>query len=158
MQRRLIWVTLFSVTMVITAMYHTRKVHATPKRGCSIASLKGTYAFLNTGIAHTDLDAGHTVDGPIAELGIAFFNGDGERGPIRSTSSINGAIQDWTNSPPHGHYTIEPDCTGSFFSPGPDSVKTYNIVVLDGGKRFLLLDLQPDTIITAEATRLEDKD
>ena len=98
------------------------------------------------------------MGGPIAELGIAFFNGDGKRGPIRRTSSVNGVIQDWTNSPPHGSYTIDPDCTGSFFSPGPDGVKTYNIVVLDGGKRFLLLDLEPDTIVTAEGTRLEEEE
>ena len=53
MQSRLIWVTLFSVAIVVTALYYTRKVHATPKGGCSVASLKGTYAFLNTGVAHT---------------------------------------------------------------------------------------------------------
>ena len=124
-------------------------VHAND-RGCSVASLNGPYAFLNTGVAHTPLD----TPGPIAQLGIAFFNGEGERGPIRSTSSVDGAISDWTNSGPHGSYTIDPDCTGSFFA--VDGTRTYNIVVLDGGKRFLLLDLQPDTIITAEATRLED--
>jgi hypothetical protein len=121
-------------------------------RGCSVASLKGTYAFLNTGVDHT-------VGAPVAELGIAFFNGDGERGLIRRTASQNGAITDWTNSPPpNGSYTIDPDCTGSFFSPGPNAVKTYNIVVLDGGKRFLLLDLEPNTVITAEATRIEGED
>ena len=41
MQRRLIWVTLFSVAIVVTALYHTRKVHATPvhdQRGCSVTS------------------------------------------------------------------------------------------------------------------------
>ena len=30
MQRRLVWVTLFSIAIVVTALYHTRKVHATP--------------------------------------------------------------------------------------------------------------------------------
>jgi len=97
------------------------------------------------------------VGGPIAELGIAFFNGDGKRGKIRRTASLNGVTQDWGDyPPPNGSYTIAGDCTGSFFN--PDGVKTYNIVVLDGGKRFLLLDLEADTIVTAEATRLEDKD
>ena len=41
MHRRLIWVTLFSVAIVVTALYPTRKVHATPVQGCSVASLKG---------------------------------------------------------------------------------------------------------------------
>jgi len=150
MQRRLTWVTLFSVAIVVTGLYHTRTVHAAPKGGCSVASLKGTYAFLNTGVDHT-------VGGPIAELGIAFFNGDGKRGPIRRTASINGAIGDWADQPgTHGSYTIDSDCTGSFFN--PDGGKTYNIVVLEGGKRFLLLGLGPDTIITAEVTRIEAED
>jgi hypothetical protein len=163
MQKRLTWVTLFSVAIVVTALYHTRKVHATPNNDghdvCSVASLKGTYAFLNTGVTHTGLDTpvDHAVNDPVAELGIAFFNGDGKRGPIRSTASFNGTISDWTNSGPHGSYTIDPDCTGSFFA--VDGTKTYNIVILDGGKRFLLLDLQPGTTISAELTRIEeDKD
>ena len=123
-------------------------VHA-HERGCSVASLKGTYAFLNTGVDHG-------AGGPIAELGIAFFNGDGQRGFIRRTASINGVIGDWADIPgPAGRYKIDSDCTGSFFN--TDGGKTYNVVVLDGGKRFLLLSLTPDTIISAEGTRLEEE-
>jgi hypothetical protein len=123
-------------------------VHA-HDRACSLASLKGTYAFRNTGIDRT-------VGGPVGEIGIAVFNGDGKRGLIRRSSSLNGVIQDWEDAPPpNGSYTIDPDCTGSLFN--PDGVKTYNIVVLDGGKRFLLLDLEPDTIVTAEGIRLEEE-
>ena len=112
MQRRLIWVTLFSVAIVVTAMYHTRKVHATPihdhHRGCSVASLKGTYAFRRTGV-------NNVVGGPIAQIGIDVFNGDGTRGLIRSTRSTNGEIRDWTDSPPSGSYTVDLDYTGSIF-------------------------------------------
>ena len=124
-------------------------VHA-HDRGCSVASLKGTYAFQNTGV---DQGAG----GPIAEIGIADFNGDGQRGLIRRTGSSNGVIGDWGDSAsPTGSYKIDSDCTGSFFN--TDGGKTYNVVVLDGGKRFLLLSLAPDTIITAEGTRLDAED
>ena len=52
MRRRLTWVTLFSIAIVVAALYHVRKVHATPDvhhHGCSVASLKGTYAFRRTG-------------------------------------------------------------------------------------------------------------
>ena len=94
------------------------------------------------------------MGGPVGEPGIAVFNGDGKRGLVRRTSSLNGVIQHWTDAPPPNEsYTVDQDCTGSFFS--PDGVKTYNLVVLDGGKRFLLLDLEPGTIVTAELTRLE---
>src|SRR5262252_8586677 len=134
MQRRLIWVTLLSIAIVVTVLYQSRKVHATSihdhHRVCSVASLNGRYAFRRTGV-------NNDIGGPIAQIGIDVFNGDGTRGPIRSTRSTNGEILDWTDFPPNGSYTIDPDCTGSFFD--ANGTKTNNVVVLDGGKRFFLL-------------------
>ena len=117
-------------------------------RGCSVASLKGTYVFRRTGV-------NNALGGPIAQIGIEVFRGDGTRGPVRSTRSNNGEIQDWTNSPPIGTYTIDSDCTGSFFD--TDGNKTNNVIVFEGGTRFLLLSVAPDTITTEEGTRLEVK-
>jgi len=68
----------------------------------------------------------------------------------------NGDIHDWTDFPPSGSYTVDPDCTGSFFD--ADGNKTNNLVVFDGGKRFLLLSVAPDTITTEEGTKLEVKE
>jgi hypothetical protein len=116
-----------------------------PAHGCSVASLKGTYAFRRTGV-------NNVVGGPIAQIGIDVFNGDGTRGRIRSTRSTNGEIQDWTDFPPSGSYMVYPDCTGAFFDASGE--KTNNIVVLDGGNRFFLLSMAPDTITTEEGTRL----
>ncbi|MGA2457946.1 MAG: hypothetical protein ABSF85_10290 [Terriglobales bacterium] len=144
MQRRLIWVTLFSVAIVVTALYHTRKVHATPKGGCSVASLKGTYAFRRTGV-------NNVVGGPIAQIGINVLNGEGTINLIRTTRSSNGVILDWFDQLEPGSYTVDPDCTGSFFN------KLNNLVVLDGGKRYFLLAVSPGTIVTEEGTRLEEE-
>ena len=156
MQRRSIWVTLlFGVAIVVTALNHTRKVHATSgqdqQSGCSVASLKGTYAYSRTGV-------NNDVGGPIAEIGLDVFNGDGTRCISRDSRSTNGEIQDWTDFPcPSGSYTVDPDCTGSFFD--TNGTKSENIVVLDGGKRFLMLSVAPETITTEEGIRLEeDKD
>jgi hypothetical protein len=150
MRRRLTWVTLFSVAIVVLALYHARKVQATPVHAndpaCSLASLKGTYAFRRTGV-------NNVVGGPIAQIGIDVFNGDGTRGLIRSTRSTNGEIQDWTDSPPSGSYTVDPDCTGSVFD--ANSTHSNNVVVLDGGKRFFLLSVAPGTITTEEGIRLD---
>jgi hypothetical protein len=149
MQRRLTWVTLCSVAIVVLALYHARKAHATPVHAhpaCSVANLKGTYAFRRIGV-------NNVVGGPIAQIGIEVFHGDGTRGRIRTTRSTNGEIQDWTNFPPIGSYTVDANCTGSFFD--VDGTKTNNVVVLDGGKRFLLLSVAPDTITTEEGERLE---
>jgi hypothetical protein len=124
------------------------KVHA-HNLGCSVANLKGVYAFRRTGV-------NNDVGGPIAQIGIDVFRGDGMRGGIRTTRSTNGEIEDWTNFPPSGTYTVDPDCTGSIFD--ADGNKTQNIIVLDGGRRYFLLSIAPDTITTQEGIKLEVKD
>jgi hypothetical protein len=118
-------------------------------RGCSVASLKGTYAFRRTGV-------NNVVGGPIAQIGIAVYGGDGTRGLIRTTRSANGEIREWTDYPTNGRYTVDPDCTGAFFE--ADGTRTNNLVVLDRGRRFFLLSVLPDTITTEEGTRLEVED
>jgi hypothetical protein len=152
MQKKLVCVSLFAVGIAVTALYPARKVHATPARsphqGCSLATLKGTYAFSRTGV-------NNGVPGPIAEIGLDVLNGDGTRGIIRSTRSTNGTIQDWTNFTPNtGTYTVDPDCTGSFFDANGNQ---NNVIVLDGGKRFLLLSAESGTIVTSEGTRIEEE-
>jgi hypothetical protein len=146
--RRLTWLALLSVAIVAIALYHTEKVHATPNNdhhgGCSIASLKGTYAFRRTGV-------NNVVGGPIAQIGINVLNGDGRILLIRTTRSSNGVILDWFDQLEPGSYTVDPDCTGSFFN------KLNNLVVLDGGKRYFLLAVSPGTIVTEEGTRIEEE-
>ncbi|MFZ0136570.1 MAG: hypothetical protein WAK89_05905 [Candidatus Sulfotelmatobacter sp.] len=123
-------------------------VHA-DDRVCSVASLKGTYAFRRTGV-------NNVVGGPIAQIGISLYNGDGTRGLIRTTRSTNGEIEDWTDQPsPNGTYTVDSDCTGSFFD--TNGTKSENIVVFDGGKRLFVFSVAPDTIVTEEGVRLEEE-
>lgn len=152
MQQRLIWVTLFSVAIAVTALYPTRKVHATSNNGtCSVASLKGKYAYRVSG-------PNKNLGGPNAEMGIDEFNGDGKRGVIRATGISFDGGYDWTDSSwPSGSYTVDPDCTGSIFA--ADGTKAGNIMVLDGGKRFFLLSapLETNKVITGEGTRLEEE-
>jgi hypothetical protein len=147
MQRRLICVTLFSVAIVVTALYHTRKVHATPvqddHRGCSVASLKGTYAFHRTGVNH--FVAGQ---GLIAQIGINVEDGEGNIKLIHTTRSANGVGQGWFEQHDPGNYTVEPDCTGTFFN------NLNDLVVVDGGKRYFLLAASNGTIVTEEGTRI----
>jgi hypothetical protein len=118
---------------------------------CSVASLKGTYAYLVSG-------PNKSLGGPNAEMGIDVFNGDGKRGVIRATGISYVQSYDWTNGAPwpSGSYTVDPDCTGSIFA--ADGTKAGNIIVLDGGKRFSLLSapLETNKVITGEGTRLEE--
>ena len=125
-------------------------VHA-KDQSCSVASLKGTYGYLRSGSV--------MGQGPRAELGLDFFDGDGKRGIIRNTGASYTVSFDWTDSSwPGGSYTVDPDCTGSLLE--ADGTKANNIIVLDGGKRFLVLTAGPTgegKVISGEATRLEEE-
>jgi len=115
---------------------------------CSVASLRGTYAYLRTGV-------NSALGGPVAEMGLDVFDGEGTRGIIRATGSSLDGNYDWTDfSWPNGRYTVYPDCTGSLFA--EDGTKA-NIIVLDRGKRFSVLSglNQTGKVVTGEATRLE---
>jgi hypothetical protein len=144
--RRLIMLTLVVVATLGTALNYPREVHATSLQdhhhGCSVASLKGTYAFVRTGI-------NNVLGGPIAQIGFAVLDGNGNIQLIRTTRSNNGVIEDWTNETAPGNYTVDPDCTGTFFN------GMNNIVVFDGGKRFFLLSAGAGTTTTEEGTRLD---
>jgi hypothetical protein len=52
-------------------------------------------------------------------------------------------------------YKVHQDCTGAFFD--ANGTKTNNLVVLDGGKRFFLLSVAPETITTEEGERLPSR-
>lgn len=118
-------------------------VHA-DGRVCSVASLKGTYAFHRTG-------TNNIVGGPIAQIGINVEDGEGRINLIRTTRSNNGDIEDWTDHVEPGSYTVDPDCTGTFLN------KSQNLIVLDGGKRYLLLSVAPGTTVTEEGTRIDEE-
>ena len=148
MQSKLTRITLLSAAILFPAFCQAQDAPGTTTvdahhHGCSLASLKGTYAFRRTGV--------NNMVGPIAEIGIDVFNGDGTRGHIRSTRSGNGVIQNW-NERPSGTYRVHLDCTGAIFD--ADGIKTHNLVILDGGNRFFLLSVRPGTIITAEGERI----
>jgi hypothetical protein len=149
MKRRLTWVAQLSAAIAITPLYLAQRVHATPNNdrhgGCSIASLKGTYALRRKGV-------NNVIGGTIAQIGINREDGDVRILFIRTTRSENGVIIDWFDQQAPGSYTVDPDCTGTFFN------KSQNLVVLDGGMRYLLLSVAPGTIVTEEGTRLEVED
>jgi hypothetical protein len=118
--------------------------------GCSVASMQGAYAFRRTGVNNEG-------GGPVARIGVTIFNGDGTFGGQRVSTSRNGEIQDWTNVPPSGGtYTVDSDCTGSFFD--ASGTKTQNFIVLDGGKGFFLISTEAGRTVTAEGKRLEVED
>jgi hypothetical protein len=115
-------------------------------QGCSVASLQGAYAFRRTGV-------NNELGGPVAAIGVTIANGDGTFGGERESISRNGEIQDWTDFPALGHYTIDSDCTGSIFD--GTGTHTQNFIVVDGGNGFFLISTLPGRIVTAEGKRIQ---
>jgi hypothetical protein len=77
-------------------------------KGCSEATLKGTFAYTSTGfVLVANIPA---LVGPGAEVGTQYFDG---KGGITFTfnSSQNGNIGSETTT---GTYTVNDDCTGTF--------------------------------------------
>ena len=75
-------------------------------KGCSNASLRGSFGFTNTG---TNLALPPPFAGPIAQIGRQTFDGRGNT-DATATLSANGNIVRVTVQ---GTYAVNPDCTGS---------------------------------------------
>lgn len=133
-------------------------VHA-KNQVCSVASLKGKYAFRRMGVNNFvggPSCVGFNGCGPIAVMGVAVYSGDGTRGRIRITRSNSGEIIPWTDQPaPNGTYTVDPDCTGSLFD--ADGLHSNDVVVVDGGKRFFVLSEEAGTTVMEEGVRLDEE-
>src|ERR1041385_2165329 len=75
-------------------------------KGCSIASLQGTFAYRGTGFIVTPA----AFAGPFAEVGTQTFDGKGAT-TTTFTASQNGNIFQATFT---GTYEVKSDCTGTF--------------------------------------------
>src|SRR5450432_4246823 len=71
-------------------------------KGCSNASLQGTFAFTSTGV----ITAPPAFAGPVSEVGTQTFDGRGNSTAV-ATLSQNGNILQVTIT---GTYTVNPDC------------------------------------------------
>src|SRR4051794_21667231 len=96
-------------TVVFASMFALGVVssaHAGEHKGCSNATLRGSYGFTSTG---TLLALPPPLAGPFAEVGRQTFDGKGNT-DATATASANGNIAKLTLQ---GTYAVNPDCTGS---------------------------------------------
>jgi hypothetical protein len=97
--------TIAAVTALALGIAPTAKAD---DRGCSNASLHGTYAFTSTGFV---LKPGGAPVGPEGEVGMQTFDGNGA---TTATATLVGAAGDVYQLTITGTYTVNPDCTGTF--------------------------------------------
>jgi hypothetical protein len=130
-------VVVFAVFSTVFVLGISPKAQAGEPRGCSNASLRGSFGFTNTG---TNLALPPPFAGPIAQIGRQTFDG---RGHTRATTTLsaNGNIFGATAE---GSYVVNPDCTGSltlYVSPVGSTVNADFVLDDDGAEiRALITD------------------
>lgn len=108
-----------------SALSASRSVQAL-EEGCSVATLRGGYGFVQNGIS---------TAGPLAAVGLTTYDGSGNWETIQSLSR-NGALSfDETSA---GTYVVNADCTGKVFSGGEEIAR---LSVVDHGRAVFQLNL-----------------
>jgi hypothetical protein len=101
------------------------QVHAeSDQLGCSNKTLHGYYGFYRTGSTST---------GPLAAVGIGFYDGNGNSSSIQSMSRNGDFTFDLAAS---GEYEVAQDCTAKGFRNGVEIVR---YVIVDGGNEIYAL-------------------
>jgi hypothetical protein len=116
-------------------------------KGCSNASLKGTFAYTMTGF----ITAPPALAGPFAEVGTQSFDGKGGT-TATATLSQNGNIVPVTIT---GPYTVNPDCTGTFtLLVSPFGVTVHNLFVIhDNGNGFQAIETEAGVVVSRIARK-----
>jgi hypothetical protein len=117
-------------------------------KGCSNATLKGTFAEKDTGFITNPPPAPASL---FAGVNLDTFDG---KGTIRATgiSSLDGTVTPQTET---GTYTVNPDCTGTYevqISPGGFTAHA-SFVIDDGGNELQIIVTDQGTVITCIARK-----
>jgi hypothetical protein len=120
-------------------------------KGCSNASLHGTFAYTSTG----SIAAPPAIAGPFVEVGTQTFDGQGGT-TAAAMSSQNGNISPLTVT---GTYTVNPDCTGTMtlqvtFPGVPTFPVHVYFVVDDSGDEFQAIETDSGLVITRVGRKL----
>ena len=116
--------TLALATGLLLTTSNTHRVHADDQhqKACSNKTLNGSFGTYRTGSTST---------GPLASLGILFFDGNGNVSGSQNISR-NGVFT--FDNPISGPYEVAADCTARFLM--DNGVEVARVVIVDGGKEF----------------------
>jgi len=123
--------------------------HAQANRGCTNATVQGTFAYTSTGAIIKPPE----IAGPVAEVGTQTFDGNGGTAATAMLSS-NGTILPLTMT---GSYKVNSDCTGTarlqVLTPFQAEIDVY-FVIDSGGDGFQGMETNDGFVITRVARRL----
>ena len=143
MKRTIAPTTLVIVFATVFVLGMLPRAEAGEHRGCSNASLQGSFGFTNTG---TNIALPPPLAGPIAQIGRQTFDGRGNTHGT-ATLSANGNIFRVTVQ---GTYVVNPDCTGSMtFYISPFGTRaTADFVIDDDGAELRAIVTGPGAVET----------
>ena len=131
--------TLAAVTALALAVAPTARAG---EKGCSNATLKGTFAHTASGFEI----APPAIAGPVAGVGTDIFDGNGGS-TATATVSLNGNIIPLTAT---GTYKVNPDCTGTYILPGT----TLFFVITDSGNEIQAICIDSGVVLNHTFRRL----
>lgn len=146
MKRNTILNTLTLAAIAAFALAVTPMAKADDK-GCSIASLKGTFAYTGAGF----ITAPPAFAGPFMEVGTQIFDGKGGT-TATAMASQNGNIIPMTAT---GTYTVNSDCTGTLtLQVAPLGITVHVYFVLDSNlAEFQAIETDSGLAITRNGKR-----
>jgi hypothetical protein len=137
---------MFSIATVAALAVAIAPAANATDRGCTNASIKGTFAFQASGTV---------LESPVALLDVLFAQTFDGNGGLTSTGvqSHNGNILQVTQT---GTYTVNPDCSGSYTAQvGPVGITVhFSFLIVDSGNELKVLSTDPNTILAGTARRL----
>ena len=118
------------------------------QRGCSNASLNGTFAYTGTGTIVSPA----AFAGPFAEVGTQTFDGQGHT-TATATAMQNGTTLQFAIT---GTYTVNPDCTGTLtLQVAPIGITVPVFIVIDNNwNEFQAIETDAGYVITRLGKKL----
>ena len=140
--------TIAAITALALGLAPTAKAD---DKGCSNATLRGTFAYTSTGT----ITSPPSIAGPVAEVGTQTFDGKGN-------TTATAWLAEVGQLSITGTYTVNPDCTGTFtlqvtFPPstGVGVVPVDVFFVIDnGGDEFQAIETDAGFVITRIGRRM----
>lgn len=137
--------TMAAVTALVLGIAPTAKAQV--NKGCSNATLNGTYARRDTGF----VTAPPAIAGPLAGVSSVVFDGNGGV-TSAGMSSLNGNVSSGTSK---GTYTVNSDCTGtSTTESNTGRTSTSFFVIANNGNEIHMVVTSPNTVINCFFSKL----
>ena len=137
----------FAITVLGALVLCTAPTAGAADKGCSNATLKGTFADKDLGF----FIAPNAAPIPFAAVNLITFDGNGHM-TASGIGSVNGSAGAQTET---GTYTVKPDCTGTYtveISPGGFAAHAF-FVLDDSGNELQIIVTDPGGVITCTARR-----